>query len=159
MTRHPAFVGLSREHHDGLLLAVRLQQGTRALERLWSHDEQWQAQNVEDFFAKHLAQHFRDEEEILFPEAASISPAGRGMVDELVADHEEMRRLAGSLTDKNVGPTRLGDPVRGPLAQKLKEFGEILERHIRREEREFFPFCESNMSGEKLDTLAAALNH
>jgi hemerythrin-like domain-containing protein len=60
-----------------------------------------------------------------------------------------MRRLAGSLRE----------PANGPLAQKLKEFGEILERHIRREEREFFPFCESNMSGEKLDTLAAALNH
>jgi len=149
MTRHPALVSLSREHHDGLLLAVRLQQGTRALERLWSHDVKWQAQNVLDFFTRHLEKHFRDEEEILFPEAAAISGEGRGMVDGLITDHQEMRRLAGTLRD----------PAGGAPEQTLKEFGAILERHIRQEEREFFPFCESRMSEEKLTTLAEALNH
>lgn len=149
MTRHPAFVGLSREHHDGLLLAVRLQQGTRALERLWSHDVKWQTDNVLDFFAKHLEQHFHDEEAILFPEAAAISTEGRGMVDALLEDHEAMRRLAGTLRE----------PAGEAPDQTLKDFGAILERHIRREEREFFPFCESNMSDDKLATLATSLNH
>ena len=55
MKRHDSLVPLSREHHDGLLLAVRLQQGRAALPRLWSHDLVWQAEYVTRFFGEHLA--------------------------------------------------------------------------------------------------------
>ena len=78
MKRHPAFVALSQEHHDGLLLATRLQQGTNALLRLWSHDLHWQSDYVVKFFDENLRQHFSVEEEIVFPVAGQYLPEHAG---------------------------------------------------------------------------------
>ena len=72
MKRHPGLIPLSREHHDGLLLATRLQQGRNALLRLWSHDLVWQAQYVVKYFREELIDHFATEEEIIFPLGAKI---------------------------------------------------------------------------------------
>lgn len=148
MKRHPALVSLSREHHDGLLLAIRLQQGTKALERLWSHDLFWQADFVTAFFDDNLARHFRVEEEILFPAVQTTAKEAKGMIGILLAEHNEMREMT----------TFLRHPDEGKLAVTLVRFGEILERHIRREERELFPMCEEYMPAETLEALGPQLN-
>ena len=81
--RHPALVPVARDHHEGLLLAVRLQQGEKALERLWSHDTAWQARFVVDFFNDHLIRHFAVEEVKIFSLADVEVPASRSAVEEL----------------------------------------------------------------------------
>ncbi len=143
MKRHPAFIPLSREHHDGLLLATRLQQGTKALERLWSHDLQWQSGFVVEFFETNLSGHFRIEEEFLFPTVAGLMPKDNGMIGDLIREHREMEALVETLRH----------PTGKPPEATLKRIGEILERHIRREERELFPFCEAHMSASTLASL------
>ena len=147
MKRHPAFISLSREHHDGLLLATRLQQGRNALERLWSHDLQWQANFVVDFFDKQLVDHFRAEEEILFPEVIGLSKSENEIVGALIAEHAEMRDMVDFLRH----------PTEKKLECTLTRFGEVLERHIRSEERQLFPFCEAHMTAGKLEAIGRAI--
>ena len=139
MKRHPALVPLSREHHEGLLLAVRLQQGPRALLRLWSHDLRWQAEFVTRFFDDHLAHHFAAEEEILFPAAVKYFPADDPIVERLLDDHREMRAMI----------TFLRNPDEKKLECTLTQFGKLLEEHIRCEEREFFDRCEKSIPDER----------
>lgn len=141
MKRHAKLVVLSREHHDGLLLAVRLQQGEQALERLWSHDPLWQAAEVVRFFETHLTPHFADEENLLFPLAERYFEDA-AVVGRLRSEHDEMRHLAGALRTPS-----------GDVARMLKRFGEILEGHIRCEEREFFPACEERIPEQELQQL------
>lgn len=143
MKRHPALVALSQDHHDGLLLAVRLQQGTKALERLWSHDPAWQAAEVVRFFGEHLERHFAVEENVLFP-LADRYLVGDPVVDRLRSEHAELRRRAGALRAPS-----------GDVREQLRRFGELLERHIRTEEREFFPACEERIPESELQRLSS----
>jgi hemerythrin-like domain-containing protein len=149
MKRNPAFHPLSREHHDGLLLAIRLQQGERALPRLWSHDRAWQAEFVVRFYNEHLRRHFLSEEEQLFPVAEGKSPA-------------ELRKLAGRLRDDhawmNKTITELPAADRSLLEELLPAFGKRLEEHIRTEERTFFPMCERWFTHEELARVGEYLS-
>ncbi len=147
MKRHKAFVALSREHHDGLLLATRLQQGERALLRLWSHDRRWQADTVRRIVADQLERHFCLEEELVFPPAERLLPAGeRSIVTVLREEHARLRAIAGEL----------GTCAEASLEGLLVEFGRILERHIRAEERTLFPACERLFSPAMLDRIEHA---
>lgn len=139
MKRNKALVALSRDHHDGLLLAVRLQQGKKALLRLWSHDPLWQAGYVVKFFEDHLVPHFEAEEKTLFPLAEQFLKES-SVIKKLVEEHGEMRRYIDSFRS----------PDEKKLECDLEQFGKLLEAHIRCEEREFFPLCEEKIPAEVL---------
>lgn len=138
--RHESLIPLARDHYEGLLLAVRLQQGKNALERLWSHDPAWQANYVADFFDKHLRPHFAAEEQALFPLAKEHIKESVPLVDELIAQHRSMEQRV----------LRLKTPIETPLEQQLAEFGALLEDHIRKEDRILFPMFEEHASAELL---------
>ncbi|HLX12916.1 MAG TPA: hemerythrin domain-containing protein [Bacteroidota bacterium] len=135
MRRHEALVPLSHDHHDGLLLAVRLQQGPRALLRLWSHDPSWQAEYVIRFFEEHLTPHFSAEEQFLFPAATKYLPEHSALIERLLAEHKEMRELIEFFRH----------PEEKKLECNLTQFGKLLEDHIHAEERELFPLCEQRI--------------
>ena len=64
MKRHPALIPLSRDHHDGLVQAVRLRRAAAdgdASARLAA------AREFVEFFRNEERVHLRDEEEELFP--------------------------------------------------------------------------------------------
>lgn len=148
MKRHRTFHSLSREHHEGLLLAARLQQGDKALLKLWSHDRAWQAEFVVKFFDDRLTSHFEVEEQFLFPLAQSFLVNNRAMIARLRDEHVQMREMAKVL--RNADRTK--------LEVTLTRFGEVLERHIRCEERELFPACEENIPADKLETLGRMIS-
>jgi len=144
MKRHDSFVPLSREHHEGLLLATRLQQGRNALLRLWSHDLFWQAEYVVRFFDDRLRNHFQTEEDCIFPLAEKYLPADRKpIVHQLLEEHKELEELAGLLRH----------PEEKKLECTLTRFGKLLEEHIRSEERMLFPLCEEYLPQESLVTI------
>jgi hemerythrin-like domain-containing protein len=140
MKRHPSLVLLSKDHHDGLLLAVRLRQGQSALTRLWSHDPFWQAQFVINFFNENLAQHFEAEERFLFSCANETPGDHSRIVHRLINEHHEMKRMTESLkhSDEKV------------IRENLGLFGKLLEQHIHCEERELFPLLEQLLPEETL---------
>lgn len=147
MKRHTSFIPLSREHHDGLLLATRLQQGRNALLRLWSHDLHWQAEYVVKFFDDNLDTHFTIEESVIFPAARTAVPSGQGIVQRLLDEHTEMRDMVEFFRH----------PAQKKLECTLTRFGELLEHHIRAEERELFPLCEEHMPDEQLETIGKTI--
>jgi len=142
--RHAALQTLSRQHHHGLALALRLQQGRRALlSDGWTHDLGEQRRRLQGFAREELAGHFAAEEAALFPVVASTLPRMAAEVRRLIAEHRELHALI----------ERLGTLMEADLAQGLRECGALLERHIRFEEREFFPACERELPSDRLARL------
>lgn len=136
--RHPSLVSLSHDHHHGLALALRLRQGDKALlNDGWTHDRREQATHLQKFYQEELRPHFASEEQVLFPAMKEHIPQSVALIDSLVRQHREMEDLIRTISSAGTV-----DP--GGL---LVSFGEILEQHIRLEERELFPMYEAVMPG------------
>jgi iron-sulfur cluster repair protein YtfE (RIC family) len=86
------------------------------------------------FYASNLLPHFRAEEEILFPLLRSAVPESAAMIDELVGNHAQIR---GAIAQLQAGTD---------LAKLIFDLGDLLERHIRKEERELFPLFEQRVA-------------
>ena len=129
--RHPSLIPLCQDHHHGLALAIRCRK--QALGQLNPGHPQGieeHVNEVKDFFLKKLCSHFEAEEMVLFPLISSHYSVAKGMTVDLRHEHEQIRQGITSL-DQNP-----------ELPKALFDLGDILERHIRREEREIFPLFE-----------------
>jgi iron-sulfur cluster repair protein YtfE (RIC family) len=132
--RHESLIPLSREHHYGLLVCLRIHRG------LANHhaDLDWlseRAERVICFFESDLKTHFEAEEEIVFPAMLEIEEA-RAVIEQLIKEHRNVTRLVDRLRRS-----------RGlQLSSLLREFADLLEAHIRQEERVLFPCYERNIS-------------
>ncbi|MCU0454160.1 MAG: hemerythrin domain-containing protein [Bacteroidetes bacterium] len=144
--RHPALVPVARDHHDGLLLAIRLQQGDRAELKLWSHDPVLQTEYVLAFYDQHLTRHFTVEEEQVFALGRDIRDAV-ALIDHLTDQHRQIASIVNGL--------RSDPPAdRRPVLQSL---GRLLEEHIRLEDRKLFPLLEAQVPPAELQTAQAAI--
>jgi hemerythrin-like domain-containing protein len=117
------------------MLALRLRQGKKALLQGWSHDSGWQARYVVQFHRDHLLPHFEAEERILFPVMREHAKESVGTIETLLNQHKEITARVESLKESE----------QTSLKGKLKEFGELLDRHIRIEEEDLFPAFERSI--------------
>lgn len=130
--RHPSLTLLSHDHHHGLALALRCRrQALGQIKPMGAQGLKERVKEYRDFFAQNLVPHFRAEEEILFPLIRARAAESHSLIDELLKDHEQLRKWEGCLEEDK------------GLAKVLFDIGDLLERHIRREERELFPFFEN----------------
>ena len=130
--RHPILIPLSNDHHHGLALALRCRrQALGQIKPMGAQGLQERVKEYRDFFAQNLVPHFQAEEEILFPLIRARAAGSHSLIDELLKDHEQLRKWEGCLEEDK------------GLAKVLFDLGDLLERHIRREEREFFPIFEN----------------
>jgi len=144
--RHESLIPLSREHHYGLMLCLRIHRGIT----LHGDDETWvraKAAQAAEFFATNLVAHFRAEEEALFPAMRDFAGASE-LLSELISDHRELEQLAARLCARSVAR----------LAEALARFADLLEAHIRKEERELFPLYEKEASAELAAKVGSAVN-
>ena len=137
MKRIPELRDLSEDHHHGLVLAQKAKQAAargdgRAAAEMWVE--------VEMQFAAELAPHFLIEETLIAPhlEAAGESAMTRRLYDE----HRALRECV--------------QPDGGRTSADLGRFGELLESHIRFEERELFEVAQRRLSPEALIAVAEA---
>lgn len=128
MKRHPQLLELSREHHTALSLAQR---GRQAIA---SHD----AATLQNFsreavrrFQDDLEPHFQEEESAWLPTLAAGGHTA--LVHRTLTEHADLRRLAASLAE-DTAATGL--------------FCELLNAHVRFEERELFPTLEGYLPGD-----------
>ena len=137
--RHESLIPLSREHHHGLMLCLRIRRalGLPGVDQAVVRET---AANAAQFFATDLEAHFKAEEEALFPAMEEVSGASE-LLSELLAEHRELEALANRLSDTEVEA----------LLRTLGQLADLLEAHIRKEERELFPLYES-----LVDDVAAA---
>jgi hypothetical protein len=132
--RHPSLVPLSHDHRDALALAFRLHHPAPpgpVTPMTPASTPRSRADDTLAFFAEHLAAHFRAEEEALFhflrPRLAD-QPERLALLDSLVADHRELEARRDAVA------TAAADA----LVPALAAFADLLETHVRREERELF---------------------
>jgi len=137
--RNQSLVALSHDHHHGLALALRLKQGDKALlNEGWTHDRREQANRVLRFYNQELRHHFYAEERALFPAMQKHMPEATSLIAPLLTEHRMMENLVASLESAQ----------HEQLELLLVELGDVLERHIRSEERELFALYQSAVSDE-----------
>ena len=125
MKRHKALIPLSHQHHDALALCVQI-------DRKLSRSEDIRAarllrRQALDIFELSVLGHFEVEEKILFPSVTDALPDPQ-LIDQLLAEHVQLRAAFKQLE-------ATADP---DLADTLLALRELLDLHIRKEERILF---------------------
>jgi iron-sulfur cluster repair protein YtfE (RIC family) len=144
--RHSSLIPLSQDHHHGLALALRCRkQSLGQIKPMGVEGLQERAKEFLAFYANNLVPHFQAEEEILFPLLRSAVPGSGEMIDELVENHAEIRQAIPRL-EAGAG-----------LAKLIFDLGDLLERHIRKEERELFPLFEQHVEGTKAENAGGEI--
>jgi hemerythrin-like domain-containing protein len=137
--RDPALVPLSHEHHRALVEALRLKRVTeedghaavRAFLAFWDEDGR---------------AHFAMEEELILPAFARHADSDDETIVEVLVQHVEIRRRVADLERPS-----------GTAVPELVALGELLERHVRLEERVLFPRMEEALPAEELRALGTAI--
>lgn len=135
--RSEHLVRLSREHHSGLLFCWKIRQGLKKnanTERIRKY--------VEYFWQHDLADHFREEEDILFAPKKDDDK-----VKKALQEHVEIKALIDSVTKNNA-----------PEPGLLTSLADAVDNHIRYEERELFPYLETAFTPEQLIRIGEQLN-
>jgi iron-sulfur cluster repair protein YtfE (RIC family) len=144
--RHPSLIPLSHDHHHGLALALRCRkQALGQLKPMGAAGLRERTAEVLDFYYRNLVAHFRAEEEVLFPLLRSSAPESAAIINELTRQHEEIR---GAIPRLEAGTG---------LAKLIFDLGDLLDRHIRKEERELFPLFEKHVTENLAKTAAGEL--
>jgi hemerythrin-like domain-containing protein len=144
--RHPSLVLLSHDHHHGLALALRCRkQSLGQIKPMGAEGLRVRAQEFLRFYRDNLAAHFKAEEEVLFPLMRDQVVGCGDMLDQLAREHEQLRRAMPQL-EAGTG-----------LAKLIFDLGDLLERHIRKEERELFPRFEAHADTAQADAVGAKL--
>lgn len=133
LRRKQAIVSFSRDHHFGLLLIWKIRQGLKN-----NINPARISKYVLYFFKEDLEKHFTDEEELLFC-AISSNDTQRKKAE---ADHFEIRNLMDLIAEDKNNPLLLND------------LANLLEKHIRFEERELFNYLQQNINDKSLATVA-----
>ncbi len=122
---------LSREHHEGLLFCWKIRQGLQhktPIETLSSYSL-W-------FWHQHIKPHFFQEEKILLP----YMPVTHPMAIQLKNEHAQIRELLLSI-DKDTDQ------------QTLQVLCDLIDKHIRFEERELFVYLEQLLTPGQLNEI------
>jgi Hemerythrin HHE cation binding domain len=139
MKRDPALVPLSHDHHQALAVAQALRRADKQ-----SADRARAA--LVAYWEGHGREHFRLEEEILFPAYAGYGDPYDPLLGRALCDHVAIRRAVDVAT---------GDPA--PPVGTLHKLGAMISDHVRLEERELFPLIERALPEAELAVVAAAL--
>lgn len=136
MKRSPELTPLSHDHHQALFVAMQLKRA----------EDRSVARAYLDFFDKGGEDHFQIEENILLPGWIASDPN---------ADPEMALRVLSEHLDLRVSAARLRSDAYS--TEDLNELGDLLDRHVRFEERELFPQVERGLGAEALGELGSAI--
>ena len=135
MKRDENLKTLSWEHHDGLVAAFRLQQGLK--KNVKAND---MADYIMNIWKNILEHHFWREEQTL-----SNLKISSELIAQMKSEHKQLRLLIENLnkdyTNKNI----------------IKEIAELLNNHIRFEERQLFPIIEKEVDVNQLNEIGKFL--
>ncbi|WP_277678626.1 hemerythrin domain-containing protein [Gracilibacillus dipsosauri] len=129
MKRHEALNPLSHHHHHALLMAVEMKKaGTKDNKKKYKE----LIRELIEFWEGDEEDHFRDEEETLYPlYLVHAENANTELVKEVLYQHAQIRGLVHSLRENQQ-----------TSYDKMQQLGNLLEKHVRLEERELFPLIE-----------------
>ena len=140
MLRNPNLIPLSHQHQHALALCVRIERGVEAGK---TDPAPWLAE-IEGIYLPEIAVHFAAEETVVFPAAARLGEL-RTLVTDLLSEHGVLRDLFSQAAARQLD------------ANGLRRLGQMLSRHIRKEERQLFEGMQRQMSAVELAEIGAAL--
>ena len=140
MKRNQQLQPLSRQHHNGLLAALLLKKGIKK-----AADTNVMAAFILDFWHHDLKAHFESEETILIP-ALKETEFDETLTRRLLNEHFALRSYIGSLENGYANKETISD------------FADLLEDHIRFEERTYFPEAEKVLSEGALKIIGEQLH-
>ena len=126
MKRNENIIPLSHDHHFGLLCCWKIRQGLKKeveLSRIQKY--------VDYFWNNHLKEHFKEEDDILFPYLEDEFST------RVAKEHQDLGSLYNGISDN-------------PSVQNFEAFANLLDDHIRFEERQWFPHLEENLNENQL---------
>jgi hypothetical protein len=132
--RNENLLWLSRDHHHGLMLGWKVKQGLQN-----GTDLREIAAYVHFSWVHAIMPHFRDEEQYLF--VALPEKDGKRCLAE--AQHTYLGQLAEIIND---GSRILCEHI-------FEEFSEMMDKHIRFEEKILFPYLEQKLNSEQLNKI------
>ncbi|MGA9388921.1 MAG: hemerythrin domain-containing protein [Candidatus Sulfotelmatobacter sp.] len=141
MLRDKNLIPLSHQHQRGLALCVRID---RAQPIPDADLQSWQKE-IEWLFENEIDAHFTIEEDVLFPVARRLSEVLNLLVDDLIAEHVLLRELFFQAKTRRMS------------AIEVRDFGQKLSAHIRKEERLLFEDMQRLMNPQELSTLGVRL--
>ncbi len=139
MKRHVALRPLSEDHHQALRLAVAIRKNAPQV-RLAKKSIEEKLKEAEEVYRDELIPHFEHEEEILFPICKGRDKELDELIQKVLDEHVMIKKAAENL--------RKGDPV-----ENLDKFGEMLNNHVRLEERQVFQKIQEVVPEEELEKL------
>jgi hemerythrin-like domain-containing protein len=139
MKRSEFLQTLSREHHQGLYVALLLRRATAVTSAT-------ARRAFLEFWRGEGRRHFRVEEEVLLPAYARHGPVDEPAVVRVHTEHVDLRRRSADLEAEG-----------SPSLTELRELGRRFEQHIRHEERILFPMIETALPEVELSELARSL--
>jgi hemerythrin-like domain-containing protein len=127
------------DHHQGLVFARKVKRAAASgnedkIRDMWN--------NVEISYQTELEPHFQIEERYIAP---------------VLEKHGESK-LVKQLDEEHKAIRRIFMPENGRTSANLNNFGVLLEKHIRFEEREFLETAQKYMNPDELQTVAEACN-
>jgi len=135
---------LSHDHHHGLILAQLIKKGSSQYKNLPNTTEGKKDYSIK-FYYDELVKHFEDEEKILFPVVNGKDDEINNLVEEIIIEHKKIKQLVNRLeSDEDVENT-------------LDELGNILESHIRKEERNLFMKIQEILTENELTSIEKQL--
>ena len=135
MRRHPALAQLSRDHHQALFIAQRLNRADASS----AHQA---ADAFREYWRDHGRLHFVAEEDVLLPALAPADGEERPEVVRTLVEHTAIRRAALELAGEAA-----------PAPERLHALGRLLHDHVRFEERELFVLLEAELDESELTLL------
>ena len=139
MKRHEALAPLSREHHSALILAQVMKKGAPAYKGMPT-DTEGKVSYAVDFYKTHLVEHFHKEEMIL-EKVKHVDETIAELTKEIIAEHEDLRKDFTML-----------ETAEDKIAA-LDTTGNLLEAHVRKEERVLFPLIQEHCGDDLLSQL------
>lgn len=139
--RHDSLIPLTHDHHHALAQTRRLRSAAKDNGRALLS----QSQAFLDFFDEETVNHFREEEEIVFPLAVSDERA-KELLAAVMMEHLQIHALASQLRAEVAG-----SKVTPECASKLAT---ALEAHIRFEEGKVFPLLENVVADDRLSAIS-----
>lgn len=129
---------LSKDHHFTLLFSWKIRQGLKfgaKVERIKKY--------VQYFWLNDMQEHFREEEEILF------APVKDQMVQKAIDDHKQIKEQVELLKAS----------TEEEASQQLTALADMVDSHVRYEERELFPYLEKNLTQAQLEAIGSELKN
>ena len=130
--RNENIVKLSRDHHASLLFCWKLRQGVKyhaSKDRIFTY--------VQYFWDHHFSKHFKEEEEFLF------APLKDEVVQKAIDDHQKIKIFFDQINVEGMESE----------ADILLELADMVDQHVRFEERILFPHLEEKLSKEQLEII------